>query len=319
MSPSTREVPRSARDDGIVDVAPLQELSGQTLAAQTHVFTPKTALQYGETPMEGQSTGHKYWAAPSPAYGAEIAYRIAPGARVQGPVRVAILGPMGDTLRAFANAPSSPGVHRILWDMRDRVAPRPLSPAQRRDSIASARRLIAVVDSLIAAKTIPEAMAPRARAAAAGGPQGIQDLAAAMGGFGGGGGGGGGGGAGARGTVQPVGYPRWAERPGESAPGRGAAAQQSEGMPREGGEGGAPAMDQSGMAAAFQAIQAALRGRGGGGGGGFGGGASLVPTGTYQVAVTINGQTTRVPLRVERVSGSGGAAAFGGEEEEREP
>ena len=73
------------------------------------------------------------------------------------------------------------------------------------------------------------------------------------------------------------------------------------------------------MAQVFQAIQAASRGRGQGGFGGRGGFAPLVPTGTYMVAVTINGQTTKVPLRVERVSGTDGAGpAFGEDEEEEE-
>ena len=99
------------------------------LAKATHVFTPKTAFQYGERNFEGQNTGQAYWAAPSPAYGAEIVYRIAPGTQVQGPVRVAVLGPMGDTLRAFANAPNTPGVHRILWDMRGRAAAAATGPS----------------------------------------------------------------------------------------------------------------------------------------------------------------------------------------------
>ncbi|GLC23700.1 WD40/YVTN/BNR-like repeat-containing protein [Roseisolibacter agri] len=304
----------------IVDVAPLQEMSTATLAKATHVFAPKTAFQYGEVPMEGQSAGHQYWAAPSPAYGALVSYRIAPGANVSGPVRVAILGPMGDTLRAFPNAPSTPGVHTLLWDMRGRPAARTLSPAERRDSIDQARRAIAVVDSLVNEKIVPAQMAGQIKDALNGGPQALQQLAARFGAGGGGGGGGfgGGGGAGARGTIQPVGYPRWTERPGETTGGGGAGAR-GEGASEAAGEGGAPAggMDQGAMSQVFQAIQAASRGRGQGGFGGRGGGAPLVPTGTYQVAVTINGQTTKVPLRVERVSGTDASGpAFEEEDEE---
>jgi hypothetical protein len=307
----------------IVDVAPLQEMNATTLAHATHVFTPKTALQYGETPMEGHSTGNQYWGAPSPAYGAEILYRVAPGTQVQGPVRVAVLGPMGDTLRAFNNAPGTPGIHRILWDMRGRAETRPLSPAQRRDSIQSVQRTIAVVDSLVAAQAVPAQLAERIKTAARGGQQAMQELAQQFGAGGGGGGGrGGGGGAGPRGTVQPVGYPQFAERPGESGATGGRGAGGGGAQQTEGGEGTTP-MDASAMGQVFQAIQAANRGRGGGGGGGGGfggGGAPLVPTGTYQVAVTINGQTTKVPLRVERVNGAGGTIAVVGEDDEdRDP
>ena len=47
---------------------------------------------------------------------------------------------------------------------------------------------------------------------------------------------------------------------------------------------------------------------GGGGGGGFGGGAPSVSTGDYLVSMTVDGQTIRQTLRVERLSGgdSGG-------------
>jgi hypothetical protein len=72
------------------------------------------------------------------------------------------------------------------------------------------------------------------------------------------------------------------------------------------------------MSQVFGALRGVL-GRGGFGGRGFGG-APLVPTGTYMVAVTINGETTRVPLRVERVNGSDGSGpVFGGDDEEHEP
>jgi hypothetical protein len=195
----------------IADVAPLQELTPAKLAQAVTVFTPKTAYQYGEHPMEGQSVGQQYWAAPSPAYGAEIVYRVAAGTQVQGPARVAILGPMGDTLRAFPNAPATPGVHRLLWDMRGRPAARALSPAERRDSIENVRKTAAAIDSLVGEKVIPQQMADRIKQGLTGGPQALQQL---MSGFGGGGGGGG---AGARGTVAPVGMPRFAERPAESA------------------------------------------------------------------------------------------------------
>ena len=303
----------------IADIAPLQQMNAATLAEATHVFTPRTALQYGEVPMEGQSTGQQYWAAPSPAYGATVTYRIAPGTKVDGPVKVAFLGAMGDTLRAFNNAPNTPGLHTILWDMRGRAATRTLSPAERRDSIVTVRRTIAIVDSLVGEKVVPAAMADRIKQAVNGGPQAIQQLAAQFGaGFGGGGGGGGGGGANARGAVQPVGFPRFQDRPGETGAAAGGA--RGEGAAGEGaaGEGAAAGgADQTGMATVFQAIQAATRQRGGGG---FGrGGAPMVPTGTYVVAVTINGQTTRVPLRVERINGGDGSgSAFGGEDDEEQ-
>jgi hypothetical protein len=307
----------------IADVAPLQEMTAATLAKATHVFAPRTAMQYGEVPMEGQSTGNKYWAAPSPAYGALVSYRIAPGTKVDGPVRIAVLGPMGDTLRAYPNAPSTAGVHTILWDMRGRPATRTLSPAERRDSIMTARRTIAIVDSMVSEKIVPQPLGERVKTALNSG-EGLQQLMAQFGGGGGGGFGGGGGGANARGTITPVGMPRFVERPGETGGAAGAGARgesAGEAAGESAGAAGAAAApagggDQSAMMQLFQAIQASQRRAGRGGGGFGGGGAPFVPTGTYLVAVTINGETTKVPLRVERMNGTDGSGpAFGGEED----
>jgi hypothetical protein len=70
--------------------------------------------------------------------------------------------------------------------------------------------------------------------------------------------------------------------------------------------------DQGALSAMFSAFQTAMRGRNPFFGDGARGAAPLVPTGTYTAAVTINGVTTRVPLRVERVSGGDGSgSAFG--------
>lgn len=53
-----------------------------------------------------------------------------------------------------------------------------------------------------------------------------------------------------------------------------------------------------------------------GGGGGFGGaGQSLANTGDYLVTMTVNGQTFKQTLRVERVSGSDEANPQFGEDE----
>ncbi|GJG88796.1 hypothetical protein tb265_39770 [Gemmatimonadetes bacterium T265] len=81
----------------VVDVAPLQQMAGAKLgavaAAPTYLFEPKTGYEYGQGPALGESSngsGQKVFAAPSPAYGAEIVYRVAgPG----GGAAVAGLGP----------------------------------------------------------------------------------------------------------------------------------------------------------------------------------------------------------------------------------
>ena len=70
----------------IVDVTPLQQMAGSRMAsvvaAPTYLFEPKTGYEYGQGPAMGESangSGQKVFAAPSPAYGAEIVYRVAGG------------------------------------------------------------------------------------------------------------------------------------------------------------------------------------------------------------------------------------------------
>jgi hypothetical protein len=278
----------------IVDVGPLAELNATVAAKPVHVFAPKTAHLWGDRPIGGQNgggfgSGHQVWEAPSPGYGAEIVYRIAPGAAVSGPVRVAILGPMGDTLRAFAEAPGTPGVHRILWDLRGTPRrARPLTPAERRDSLERAREIAQTVDSLVAEEVLPRAMADRVRAAALEGTPALQRLAAP----------------GAttapdpRGVAPVVSYPRFVERPGESGGGAAAPAVPATAPPAAppAGRAAGALLDEDTMDRVMGALRGVL-GRGGSGAGG-----PEVPTGTYVVAVTANGATTRVPLRVERAA-----------------
>ena len=66
----------------IVDIAPLQQLSDEVMASDIHLFQPKPAFQYGNPPVGGESTGHMFFEAPSPEYGAEIVYRIGPEAEI---------------------------------------------------------------------------------------------------------------------------------------------------------------------------------------------------------------------------------------------
>ena len=59
----------------------------------------------------------------------------------------------------------------------------------------------------------------------------------------------------------------------------------------------------------FEIMRALGVTQGGGGGGGFGGGAPMVNTGDYLVSITVDGQTMKQTLRVERRAG-GEASGF---------
>ena len=69
----------------IVDIAPLQQLTGEALAADVHLFEPKPAFQYGSPRVSGESPGHNVFQVSSARYGAEIVYRVGPDAELAAP------------------------------------------------------------------------------------------------------------------------------------------------------------------------------------------------------------------------------------------
>ena len=61
----------------ITDIAPLEQVTMDSMRNRAiALYAPKTAYEYGQGTVEGQAAGHKVFEAPSPAYGAEIWYRL---------------------------------------------------------------------------------------------------------------------------------------------------------------------------------------------------------------------------------------------------
>ncbi|MBC7897613.1 MAG: hypothetical protein H7066_19495 [Cytophagaceae bacterium] len=290
IHPRDRELIAATHGRGIwiVDILPLQQLNATIAANDTHLFTPRTAFQWGEPPIEGQgpggaSYGHLWYAQPVPTYGAEITYRLT--TRGNTSTRIVIQDVLGDTVRTLTG-PSGPGVHKVVWDFRGKTpAPAPLSPSQKRDSIIGANRRAFVFDSL--EKSGMDSLAVRnfRRMLEVG------DMGQMMAAFGGGGGGGGS-------PTPAFGGDRFNPRPGEQVTLRPAAA--------AGAGGAAAAPNISDPSVAFQVMQAiappgqnlfqALSGR------------PQAPTmgpGEYLVSIVANGKTLRQRLKVERTSGSG--------------
>ena len=236
-----------------------------------------------------------------PPYGAEILYRLATGT-VGARARISIVDAAGDTLRTLTGSAAA-GLQRVYWPFQGKApARRPLSPAQRRDSMVTVQRVDRAIDSLVANAGASKAALDSAKTTLLGG-----------GGFGGGGGGGGGGG-----LTGPTGMPPFQARPAEGAvqraPGAGGAGGAAGGgaagravtPPTAGAEGGEAAAQPAQTPTAqlvqalggFQAIQALT---GGGGGGGFGGGGPpTVEAGDYLVVLEVNGQKLTRKLRVEK-------------------
>ncbi len=301
----------------VVDIAALQQMSPSVIAKKVHLFAPKSAIAMGQAPdaagSAGGGNGHKRFAVNSPAYGAEITYRLAEvqaGKRVQ----IVITDAAGDTMRTL-NGPGTVGVHRVMWDMRGKApAAKPLSPAERRDSVKSIVRMSQIFDSL-QASGMDSNMVRFARNAMMTGR--AAELIEQFGGQGGRGG-----------ANQAAGLPAWIERPGEGAAGGGGRGGQ--GRPGAGAApagappvaGGPPAAGGPPNAGAMQAIFSAFRGmqdgpfgraaRGGAGG-------PLVKTGEYLVTFTYGDEKQKQVLRVERVGGITGVSGFGGEAGDDEP
>ncbi|MFN8669372.1 MAG: hypothetical protein U0164_19455 [Gemmatimonadaceae bacterium] len=280
----------------VVDIAALQQLKPDVVAAEAYLFKPKTAYQYGEMAFEGQSVGHQFFQTPNTQYGAEISYRLT--TRGQGQVRVVIQDVTGDTIRTLSG-PSTLGTHKVVWDYRGKApAAPPLSPAGKRDSILTVRRADFVFDSLGKAGMDTVALARFRRMLQGGDMQQMAQM------FMGGGMG--------QSTV-------WNPRPGEQA-----AAQRGGGGGggRGGAAGAAAAAGITDPNVAFQIVQL-LNPRGGGGGGGFNipgaprTQAPIVQPGDYLVSITVNGKTLKQTLRVERASGTGVVSSFFEEDDER--
>ena len=97
------------------DVTPLRELTSQVLNADAHLFAPRPAYRFRAitspaTPYDDLTIGD------NPQYGADINYYLKSAA--SGSVTIAIQDSKGQTVRTL-DAPGSPGLHRVYWDLRD--------------------------------------------------------------------------------------------------------------------------------------------------------------------------------------------------------
>src|SRR5688572_8201377 len=116
IHPRDRELIAATHGRGfwIVDVSPLQQMTPAVAAKNVHLFTPRRAFAYPNSPEMGawaNGAGQGYFEAPSPQHGAEIVYRLASATR--DTVRVVITNAGGDTVRTL-NGPRIAGVHKVV-------------------------------------------------------------------------------------------------------------------------------------------------------------------------------------------------------------
>jgi photosystem II stability/assembly factor-like uncharacterized protein len=293
----------------IVDIAPLEQMTDAAARGTgTHFFAPSTAFQYAQSPVEGQETGQKTFQGVSAPYGAQFTYRVAPG--VRDSVKFTVTNAGGDTVAVVNGARASgAAINRVYWDFRTRAKAVPLSPSQRRDSVAYIERVGFVIDSMEKAGGDRAALT-RIRT----------QLVSGGGGFGGFG----------FGPSAPSErfVARPAEGPAPRAPGAarpaadtGAAAARGAGMGRGGARGGAagePAVDPGLMREVGQLVRipgsSYPAGRGGRS-------APLAGTGDYLVTMTVGREVQRQTVHVQRMPGldDDDSVGFGGAEDDDNP
>ncbi len=97
----------------ILDVAALRQMTPETIAADSHLYTPQPAIRWRSQPSRG-SSGTRQFVGAVPPYGAAIYYSLA---REAGSVKVTITDIEGKTVRELDGEPMS-GLHLVQWDLR---------------------------------------------------------------------------------------------------------------------------------------------------------------------------------------------------------
>ncbi len=245
----------------IADIKPLQQLTTAVMASDAHLFAPRPAFHWGNPPTGGEFTAQQYWESGSPPTGAEIRYWIGDG--VDDDVSLEIRDAAGGLVTTLTGSKRH-GLQTAVWNLRGESMSLPLSPSERRDSLATEARLKVVSDSLVRAgrdRSDVDAAVEGLRSAGGGG---------GFGGFGGGRGG-------------SVGVADFTDRPAEG--------QARPGMPEE---------SEASEANLQQIIQQAVRGNQGGGRRRFGGGGlftrrtqqgSLAMPGVYTVVLKVGARS----------------------------
>jgi len=110
------------------DISPLQQLTEGVLAENEHLFRPRTAILWDEDKRTWHGGGDDLFRAKNPP-DAVFSYYLKSAAT--GNAKLHVVDASGAVVREF-DAPSTPGIHRVVWDLRkagtqsapgDRIAP----------------------------------------------------------------------------------------------------------------------------------------------------------------------------------------------------
>jgi photosystem II stability/assembly factor-like uncharacterized protein len=267
----------------IMNIAPLQDLTADVIAAGAEFFEPAPAFQFGQRVKGGESYGQSWFARPTPGSTATLAYYLSDDVfrevrqaawdrqgdaptRPRPEITVEVSDASGDVVRTLT-ANAAAGINYISWDLRgEQPPPADMSPSRRVEAERLAARATAVRDSLVE-EDWDEAVVERLTGLFTGDTNPMDLVRAFMGGGGGGG--------------DPE---RFVPRPGEAAGGAG-------------GFGGMGEMSTiaelvnpgEGMRGMFRMFQ-----------GGVGDG-PLVEPGTYTLTLKAEGRTFTRTIEIDRV------------------
>ncbi len=96
------------------DLSPLERASENTLASDIHLFDVAPATHFRLYGRKG-NTGHKWFAAPNPPYGAVINYYVKD--KPKDDVKISVTDKNGVVIRDL-KGPKEAGLNRIVWDLR---------------------------------------------------------------------------------------------------------------------------------------------------------------------------------------------------------
>ena len=109
------------------DLSPLERASESILTSDVHLFDLAPATHFRLYGRKG-NTGHKWFAAPNPPYGAVINYYVKD--KPKDDVKITITDASGSVVRDL-KGPKEAGLNRIVWDLRlNPAAPPPPSQGE---------------------------------------------------------------------------------------------------------------------------------------------------------------------------------------------
>ena len=98
------------------DLSPLERASDSILSSDIHLFDVAPATHFRLYGRKG-NTGHKWFAAPNPPYGAVINYYLKDKPKEKDEVKLTITDASGAVVRDL-KGPKEAGLNRMVWDLR---------------------------------------------------------------------------------------------------------------------------------------------------------------------------------------------------------